>query len=293
MLSKFMWKYILLFLALSYINISLNTPHLSSPTSQSPSYQLTPKVKASLTLGYNNLVATMLWFKLINDFDYNAQSNSPLDYAYLASQLNTIVEINPNANHAYYMAATLLPWATNSTQYSAQLLDKAIQLQPNEWQWAYYRGFNSYWFDHNYQLSAHYLDLASTKPNAPKIVKNLALRMHAQAGTIDTALTFLAQLIHNETEPQTKKELLHQYTKLKTEKQIQNIEALLKKEHLTINMANFYFLKKHYKIPDTLADGGHIIQGEHGTLTSSKTTKRFKIFMPPSRKGYHQHDPSH
>jgi len=284
------WKVIPIILSLlltsAFTNHGLERKQYAMPTSQ-----LTTSISKHLNLGYHNLAATLLWFKANAYYGFHNKKNS---YAFLAELFQQIVSLNPKFEPVYYMAASIFPWDTNSTQLSKGFIQQAMIEFPNDWRWPYYRGFNSYWFEHNYQQAAHYFELSANKPNAPALVSSLAARMHAQTGNIDTAILFLERLLQNKNDSHTHNLLLKQYKQLQTEKQLAQLDHWLSnfpKEEK--NQQALEKLKRlGYPIPEKLMDGGSIVFINHQPV-SSKTKKRFKIFIPPKRQGVIQHESAH
>ncbi|MDQ6995262.1 MAG: hypothetical protein Q9M18_06665, partial [Mariprofundaceae bacterium] len=180
---------------------------------------------------------------------------------------------------------------TKNTILSQPFVLQAMIAFPNDWRWAYYRGFNSYWFDHNSEVAAHYFELSSMKPNAPALVRSLALRMHSHAGNLQTGLDFLKGLLQKKNDPKLQSELLKQYRQLRTEQQLRAIESVL--ASLPQRHFDRLDLKKlremGYQLPKRLADGGHIQVLKDGSLLSSKAKKRFKLFIPTKRQGVEKH----
>jgi tetratricopeptide (TPR) repeat protein len=240
-------------------------------------------VSKHLNLGYRNLAATLLWFQANA---YYGSQGKKTNYAFLADLFRQIISLNPKLEPVYYMAASIFPWNTNTTQLSRPFMQKAMIEFPNDWRWAYYRGFNSYWFEHNYKQAAHYFELSANKPNAPALVSSLAARMHAKTNNIDTAINFLERLLQNKNDSNTHLTLMRQYKQLQTEKQLQQIEKWIKKTpHQPMNSQAIQKLRTlGYPIPEKLADGGNIIFINNKPV-SSKTKKRFKLFIPPKRQG--------
>jgi len=284
------WKVIsivlLLLLTSAFTNHGLERRQYSIPTSQ-----LTTSLSKHLNLGYHRLAATLLWFKANAYYGSHYKKNS---YAFLAELFQQIVSLNPKFEPVYYMAASIFPWNTNSTQLSKSFTQQAMIEFPNDWRWPYYRGFNAYWFDHDYKQAAHYFELSSDKPNAPALVSSLAARMHAQTGSIDTAIHFLARLLQNKNDTATHAALLQQYKQLQTEKQLQQIESWLKTlPNHQRSLQDIQKLKRlGYPIPEKLIDGGNIIFINNQPV-SSKSKKRFKLFIPPKRQGVIQHESTH
>jgi tetratricopeptide (TPR) repeat protein len=241
-----------------------------------------PQLLEKLSLGYQNFLANILWIKTIA---YYGGAIEKADYNYMQRLLSAIIQLNPNAEHAYYMAATAIPWNTNSTQLSKPIVERAIRQFPHDWRWPYYRGFNAYWFDHDYKEAGRLFSQAALIDNTPQIVTNLALRMQAESGQLDTALSFLQHLIEDERDSNLNKQLLKQRNILLTEKILRRIDDWLATlQHRFNDVRDLQQLRQNgYTIPLKLADGGKIIVNDDGAIVSSDSNKRFKVFASPKR----------
>jgi len=277
------------FMFLISLNLLLNH-QLSSMkhTQQAPLTNLSSKVLKTCNMGYSNLIATYLWFQTVA---YYGTNDIKIDHIYLTSILHNITILNPKFQPTYYMAALVLPWDTQSTTLSRPFVMQAMLEFPKEWTWSYYRGFNAYWFEHNSELAAHFFEISARKPNAPPLVTSLALRMHSHAGNIQTGLNFLKVLLQKKNDPKLQKKLLTQYQQLQTEQQLRAIERFLEKipqRHFdTSDLTRLH--QMGYKLPNKLADGGRIQVLKDGSLLSSKTKKRFKLFIPKKHQGIPSH----
>jgi len=285
----------LLYLGVFFIlclNISFNKGFQNHTQAQHPTaFSIPAQAMQHIALGYNHFAATWMWFKTIAY--YGSHTDTP-NYNYLAHELHTITQLNPKFEPVYYMAASVFPWGTNNTTLSRPFVMQAMIEFPKDWRWAYYRGFNTYWFDRNSELAAHYFEISAMKPHAPPLVTSLALRMHSHAGNIQTGLNFLEDLLQKKNDPKLQAQLLKQYHQLQTEQQLRAIEALLTKlpqRHQDMSDLN-HLRQLGYKFPNKLADGGKIQVLKDGSLLSSQEKKRFKLFIPKKRQGV-QADAAH
>ncbi|MDQ6955657.1 MAG: hypothetical protein Q9M21_00525, partial [Mariprofundaceae bacterium] len=208
--------------------------------------------------------------------------------------IDFITSLNPVFQAPYYLAATI-PWSTKSTKYSHPLLTRAARAMPDTWYWPYYLGFNAYWFNHNRIKAGHYLSRAASMDSAPPIVMRLALRMQTDTGQFATALMFIDRQIKNAPNQTIQKQFIQYKTAILTEEFLYNIELLL--NTLSPDQRNKKGIQKlihnGYNIPSILPDGGHILFKEDGSLISSKSNKRFKLFIPSKRQGVIQHESTH
>jgi len=286
---------IILSIFLFVITVCLNNVlkvHNKPKLSNNADYQIPSNIQKSLSLGYDHTISLLQWFHLISlfDDDYKKQ-HGDLAYIHLAERLNLITSLNTQAVHAYYMAATILPWATHSTSLSRPLLEKAIKYMPTQWSWPYYEGFNAYWFDHDIKHATTLMKKAASLPNSPPIIAKLAARMQAESGSLEAALVFLQDLYRQKQDASLKKEIKTHIQLILTEMQLRQIEIWLNRlSPPQRNMQGIQTLKKYgYHIPDKLEDGGTIIFINHQPV-SSKAKKRFKLFVPPKRQGAINHE---
>ncbi|MDQ6995484.1 MAG: hypothetical protein Q9M18_07810, partial [Mariprofundaceae bacterium] len=146
--------FIAICIVLLCLNISVNKGFQKQSHEQNPdAFTIPAQVMKHVSLGYNHFAATWMWFKTIA---YYGSHSEATNYSYLAHELHSIAQLNPQFEPIYYMAASVFPWGTKNTILSQPFVLQAMIAFPNDWRWAYYRGFNSYWFDHNSEVAAHY-----------------------------------------------------------------------------------------------------------------------------------------
>lgn len=275
-----------------YLNLS-NTNNLHNEAKLSDDYKIPFSIESNLTLGYSNVIALIKWFKFMNYF--GGTEYDKLDGTFMLQKLEEITTLNPNHKASYSVAATVLPWIMETSKPSELLLNKAARQFHQDWQWSFYMGFNAYWFDHDKKKSMHYLTQAAAFADAPSIVMGLALRMQSNTGEFDTALMFIDSQINNATDAAMQKQLAQYRIAILTERQLYHIELLLNQYYPNENkqQAIQKLVQQGYSIPSILPDGGHILFKEDGSLISSRSNKRFKLFVPSKRQGVIQHESSH
>jgi len=239
------------------------------------------------TLGYPYFWSNILWMETVSDF--GAQQEH-IDYKLLSQKLQTVIALNPYAEHAYYMAASILPWGTGNTKLSKSMVEQAIHRFPDDWRWPYYRGFNAYWFEHDLKTAARYLSRSASISGAPAIVASLAAKIKAKQGGLDTALLFLERLIHEKQDPHLRNQLMAQKKALLTEKSLRIVDQWLSTlpspKH---NQSDLDRLQAQgYPIDSMLPDGGYVQMNKQGEVISSVAGKRFKVFVSPKLRQQRQ-----
>jgi Flp pilus assembly protein TadD len=243
---------------------------------------LSPAIAARLTAGYRNMVAAISWMRLL-DY-YGGTHPAHRDYAYIAKDLETLVAMNPRLASAYYMGGVAVPWATGNTRLSRRLLTRAMRVFPDDWQWPYYMGFNSYWFDHDRITAARYLTQAARIPGAPPIVAALALRMQVAGHDLDAALAVIDQLLGRKQDAAMRATLETQRQAILTEQVLRHLDAQLARLPAGGGGPLARLGRYHVPVPPRLPDGGHVIVNAQGRLVSSASGKRYQLFTRPGQR---------
>ena len=246
-------------------------------------YALSPGVLEALPDGYAHLVAAVRWMEVLDRVGGWFLGEGKPDYAWLARELDLITRWNPHAEHAYFMAAVMIPWGTGKTELSRPLLLRAMGVMPEDWRWPFYRGFNAYWFERDRERAARLLALAATKPGAPPLVMRLAARMQASAGALDAAQSFLEELLHTTRDRKLRTEIRRQLLAVRTERILRRLDRAI--AHIPPEKRSRALLARLGLLPpEPLPDGGIVVFDKRGEPVSSKLGKRFRIFVPPHRR---------
>ena len=239
------------------------------------------RVLVPLADGYRRMAAAVAWMRVLDRF--GGERAQEHDYAWLARELDLVTRWNPRVEHAYFMAAVVLPWGTGSTERSAPLLLRAMAAMPEDWRWPFYRGFNAYWFERDRERAARFLALAAQKRGAPPIVARLAARMQASAGALDAAESFLAELLRTTEDRKLREDLRRQLLAVRTERILRRLERAI--AHIPPEKRSRALLARMGLLPpEPLPDGGIVVFDAQGRPVSSRTRKRFRIFVPPHRR---------
>ncbi|MDQ6963558.1 MAG: hypothetical protein Q9M13_01410 [Mariprofundales bacterium] len=245
-----------------------------------PAHYRTPDwLQQHITLGYQRMLSVLYWFDIISTFGGKLADET--DYFMLSEKLDTITTLNPYAGHAYYTAATVLTWQLHSTTLSGPLLERAIENMPQEWRWPYYRGFYSYFFDHDIKTAARYLAIAAKNPNTPPLLLRLTAKMRAEHEGLDTALLFLQQLLKKRQEEEIKTKLEQEIIRIRTEQLLRRVDHAI--AHTPDWDGTLQQLRRRgVQIPEQLPDGGHIILNKRRVPVSSAEHKRYQLFRSPA-----------
>ncbi len=148
-----------------------------------------------LVLGYDNVLANVLWFRTISYFGGHYESDRK--YPWLARMCDLVTDLDPRAEHVYRFAGLILPWEANEVDDGIRLLEKGVRNLPESWLLHYYLGMTHYFFQNDADAAAEYLATAARLPGAPPLVTRVAALMYGRRANPGTSIQFLRELLKN------------------------------------------------------------------------------------------------
>jgi hypothetical protein len=148
-----------------------------------------------LVLGYDNVLANILWFRTISYFGGHYEADRK--YPWLARMCDLVTDLDPRAEHVYRFAGLILPWEANDVDEGIRLLEKGVHNLPESWLLHYYLGMTHYFFRNDADTAAEYLATAARLPGAPPLVQRVAALMSGRRANPGTSIQFLRELLKN------------------------------------------------------------------------------------------------
>lgn len=159
----------------------------------------------TVSLGYRNALADLLWFKTIAYFGAHIEGDR--NVSRLDTLCSTIVGLNPKAEHVAVFCAQMLAWELKRPERAHRILSVAIEHSRANWMLYYLRGFFSLHFLNDTKGATEDLAKAASLPDCHPVVKRLAAKNIASLAGPQSALSFINIFIATETDPQTKRTL--------------------------------------------------------------------------------------
>jgi tetratricopeptide (TPR) repeat protein len=178
--------------------VGFTLPRLNGPSRRQPSgaaelvYLPQARYLKLMSLGYNNVLADVLWFRTISYFGTHYRSDRT--YPWLAHMCELVTDLDPRAQHVYRFAATILPWEAGQADAGIRLLRKGVEALPDSWLLHYWLGFSYYFFQNDFESATKYLRIAARLPDAHPKVSKLAALLAAQHYGPEVTMQFLAEI---------------------------------------------------------------------------------------------------
>lgn len=153
-----------------------------------------------MSLGWQNVLADVLWFRTISYFGEHYRSDRT--YAWLAEMCDLVTDLDPRAEHVYRFAGFILPWEANQADAGIRLLEKGARQFPDSWTFAYFLGFETYFFKNDYPTALAHLRRAAQLPGVHPSVAQLIAVLAAEQYGAETTLEFLTELERSVDSPE-------------------------------------------------------------------------------------------
>jgi hypothetical protein len=160
------------------------------------------KLLRPLVLGYDNVLADVVWFRTISYFGEHYQGDRL--YPWLAAMCDLVTDLDPRAEHVYRFGGLMLPWEAGEVDAGIQLLEKGIGVFPDSWTLHYYAGVVRYLFKQDYGGATEALHHAAALPDAPPAVARFAALLDAKRYGPETTIAVLGQMRDQATSEETR-----------------------------------------------------------------------------------------
>jgi tetratricopeptide (TPR) repeat protein len=187
-----------------------------------------------ITLSFDAVAADLYWIRAIQHYggDRLSGAKAQTKYQLLFPLLDLTTTLDPYFNIAYRFGAIFLseayPGGPGRPDQSVALLQKAIAVMPQKWQYYHDIGFVYYWRMRDYTTAATWFQRAADQPNAPNWLQPLAASMLVR-GNDRAAARFLWQQIAKSEEAWLRRNAEHSLLQLQALDQIDQLEAVIQR----------------------------------------------------------------
>lgn len=187
-----------------------------------------PDILKAITLGYDHLIADILWLQLIQYIGASNDMSTVLPENF--SLIDSIITLDPQFVDAYIFGAYAL---TDNKEFdkAITILEKGIKNNPKEWYLPYQIGFLYYINKKNKLAAARYLSKAGDIEGAPSTPKRLAAMLVSNlASDLDIKIELWQSVYEKADKEKDKVNKEKAYKKLvefKIEKDIQDLNEMV------------------------------------------------------------------
>jgi len=144
------------------------------------------------TLGYHNLAADVLWFKMVQYYGgYRMGEN---DLALFSHLVDVITDLDPQFVFAYVFGALVIAQDLGHFESGAAFLEKGMENNPEEWWLPFELGFLQYVYARDYAAAVSSFERAARLPGAGPQAARFAAFAAGKAGHVETSIAMWEEL---------------------------------------------------------------------------------------------------
>ena len=155
----------------------------------------------ALAVGHEETLASLLYIWSIQ-FYSTYEKEARFDYLTQVFD-GAITELDPRFEEAYLVGAMIMSIEARQPEKAVELLDKALEHMPENWEIAYWAGWECYHMK-DYTGARRYWGGAARMPGAPPFMIRLAARMLEKAGDERAAVREYRRLLENAPDEETR-----------------------------------------------------------------------------------------
>jgi hypothetical protein len=161
-----------------------------------------------VSLGYEQIVADMIWFQSVQY--YGGYRKGEHDLAYFEGLIDLVTDLDPHFIFPYRFGALVLSQDMEAFDRGIGVLRKGMHHNPTDWKLPFEIGFLYFVDARQYDMAARYFDLASRMPGAPDLTRRFAAFVYSRAGHEALSIRMWEELKETTDEPYMK-ELAERY----------------------------------------------------------------------------------
>ena len=150
------------------------------------------KVLKIVSLGFDEVMADILYIRMLDYFATHAKSDRT--YTWLYHMADLVTTLDPKFRFPYIFAGLILNLEANQHENARKIIIKGMNEFPDYWYFPFLLGLNYFFHDADFKDAADSIERASKLPGSPKYLKKFAVKLRREGATRETAIDFLKHL---------------------------------------------------------------------------------------------------
>jgi tetratricopeptide (TPR) repeat protein len=182
-----------------------------------------PKTARATAFGFHAALADLHWLRAVQIVggEHGASGRN----ATLGALIDVVTTLDPYVDHAYRFAAVWLIDDEAAVRKGNELLERAIEIHPDDWRHYFYLGFNRFYYLDEQPAAAAVLRRAIHLEGSPPYLGRLAARLESQGAGLDSAAAFLQELLQSATEERERLHYSAALREIETERRARFLDA--------------------------------------------------------------------
>jgi len=176
------------------------------------------------SLGFDTVVSDYYWLQALQLVG-GERGDTRKHAALIGRLIDVVTGLDPWVGHPYRFAAVWLTDSDASVDAANRLLERAIAYDPLDWRNRYHLGFNLFFYQEKNQRAADVFETALPLEGAPNYLGPLVARLRMNAGGLEMAAGFLAELARTAQDGYARAEYLKALDEVETERRARYLDA--------------------------------------------------------------------
>lgn len=237
-------------------------------------------------LGYEQIVADVLWLKAVQHFGGRRQTSENYLWAYHA--VDVVTDLDPKFVLAYQAAGTILAVWAGHVEESIAILKKGVRHNPENWRLPFLLGYDYFYELCDRATAAEYLRTASALPGAPPYLPRLAARMTVETGDAEVALEFLERLYRQTKDERTRESIEQRVKEVIAERDIRFLEEGVRRYKVRYGapprtLEDLVVRQIIVQVPEEPLGGRYVLTGQ-GSVKSTGLQERLRVHVQVNPK---------
>jgi len=187
-----------------------------------------------MSLGYTGLMADIYWTRAVQYFGWK-HKHREMDYHLLYPLLDITTQLDPHLIVAYRFGTPFLaqkpPNGAGEPEKAAELIERGIKYNPDDWRLYYELGFLQAMERHDYAAAAAAFSRGSQVPGAHPFLKILAAAMAEHGGDLETARMLWQTTLSSTDDPMIKQNAERHLRALLVDETVPKLEEIVRVYH--------------------------------------------------------------
>jgi tetratricopeptide (TPR) repeat protein len=244
-----------------------------------------PEVAKLTSLGFDAVLAD---FYFIGATHYLGEYKYiHVAYGELYNYIRLVIYLAPDFKSAYRFGGMAIPWNTGekwvNVEQAVDVLERGVQRFPDDWFLSMMLAYDYSAYLHQYKKAGDILTRAARLPQAPAYLADLATRMYATTGDLQSAYEFAQRIMQETPEANVKAAMAQRMREIEVQRGLEILDDALNR-----------FRAQQGRLPASLRElvSGGVLQqlpadplgGEYqydpgtGVVTSSNLKSRLKVY---------------
>ena len=237
--------------------------------------------KPEFAFGFRNVLADIAWLEAVQVAGNLKMTRG--DYDRLFELLNVEANFDPKFDIPYLLGGLVLGESTSHAQKALHVLGRGREQYPADWRFPFYMGFTHYFSLGDAIAGGRAMAEAARLPGSPAYLPGLASRMLSEAREPEVALSLLASIVRQESDPARRAVLSRRIREVTVERDLQALERAVEtyREKMGTVPRDLSDLVRAGILPGIPEEpnGGRYLVEPGGKVRSDRVSQRLRVFQ--------------